>query len=303
MKRYFRVKAKCGHVGNNKYIPIDFFYYAETAKEAAVLCRAAPRVKHHQKDAIIETVEITKEEYEVGMSNNRNDPYLNSKNIQEQRKNISSIINRVQNEKDSEGFSSKGGRKVKSDFVFHNEAVKNPKKFLNNYVPEDLLLEEIQGDPQNAIRRYCSSVTRSNNQVKKVQKGISRDMPLGEVIFSIIKDEQCESPEVFLKKLRVFFRNFYVSCSMEDSVEFGLTFAYYISILERVSERSDNGLIEDAIVQILEMIDTFRDKLDLEYFENWLADFKAYNFHKDISEEMFAKQISDGIKNECLYYD
>ena len=61
-KKYI-VSTKCGHVGNNKYIVIDFAVSAKSAKEAAGIARNIPRVKHHWKNAIEEVREVTPEEY------------------------------------------------------------------------------------------------------------------------------------------------------------------------------------------------------------------------------------------------
>ncbi len=51
--RYFIVTAKCGHVGRDNYIPIDFAVKAESASKAASYARDLPRVKHDHKDAIL----------------------------------------------------------------------------------------------------------------------------------------------------------------------------------------------------------------------------------------------------------
>ena len=56
--RYYAVDAKCGHVGINNYIIVKFAVAANSGKEAALKTRFFPRVKHHQKDAIINVKEI-----------------------------------------------------------------------------------------------------------------------------------------------------------------------------------------------------------------------------------------------------
>ena len=63
MKNYFIVKTKCGHVGRNMYVPIDFAIWAENAREAAVIARQRPGVKRNHPDAILSVTEITREEY------------------------------------------------------------------------------------------------------------------------------------------------------------------------------------------------------------------------------------------------
>lgn len=50
--KYFLVTAKCGHVGNGKYLEIDFPIFAQTKKDAAQICLKKPKVKKQLKDAI-----------------------------------------------------------------------------------------------------------------------------------------------------------------------------------------------------------------------------------------------------------
>lgn len=83
--KYYEVSAKCGHVGKNYYIVKTFFVKAQTGRKAAELVRWQPRVKHHDKDAILNVEKITRNEYLEGILINNNDPYFKSKNIQQQR--------------------------------------------------------------------------------------------------------------------------------------------------------------------------------------------------------------------------
>ena len=62
-KRYFKVEAKCGHVGHGKCIWITFATTADNGKEAARKVRDFKRVKHDHKDAIRSTTEIDFEEF------------------------------------------------------------------------------------------------------------------------------------------------------------------------------------------------------------------------------------------------
>lgn len=79
IKKYFRVTAKCGHVGKNNYVPINFAVRAESASEASQIAKGFPRVKKQLKDSIISCEEISKREYKELLSINRKDPYLKSK--------------------------------------------------------------------------------------------------------------------------------------------------------------------------------------------------------------------------------
>ena len=56
--KYYIVTAKCGHVGKNKYILIDFPVVAEDGETAAQIVRLIPRVKHDHKDAIKEVKQV-----------------------------------------------------------------------------------------------------------------------------------------------------------------------------------------------------------------------------------------------------
>ena len=85
MNRYFAVETKCGHVGKEKCIFIWFAVKAESKKAAAAKAREYKRVKHHHKDAIRQVIEISFEEYTQLRSFNEYDPYLQCKNVQQQR--------------------------------------------------------------------------------------------------------------------------------------------------------------------------------------------------------------------------
>ena len=83
---FFEVSAKCGHVGKNKYVIKQFYIKTTNAKEAARIIRFAPRVKHHQKDAILRVTEINYDEYVAGVKKNCNDLYFNIHNSSDQKK-------------------------------------------------------------------------------------------------------------------------------------------------------------------------------------------------------------------------
>ena len=84
MTKYFKVVAKCGHLGKKKYVPITFAVKARDGKEAAEKARWIPRVKHQHQDAILDCEKITYEEFvEINKKNNE-DGYLQCKNVQQQ---------------------------------------------------------------------------------------------------------------------------------------------------------------------------------------------------------------------------
>ena len=84
--RYFKVEAKCGHVGRRKCIWITFATMADNGKDAASKVRNFKRVKHHHKDAIRSVEEISFLEFIFIKTRNDMDPYLHCKNKQEQKK-------------------------------------------------------------------------------------------------------------------------------------------------------------------------------------------------------------------------
>ena len=76
---YYKVTAKCGHVGKMCYVPINFAVKAYTASEASQRAKTFPRVKKQLWDCIIACVEISKKEYKRIYKANKRDPYLNCK--------------------------------------------------------------------------------------------------------------------------------------------------------------------------------------------------------------------------------
>lgn len=91
----FMVTAKCGHVGKNNYYKGTLFLRAENGKDAAKIARKCPRVKHDQKDAILEVKEIDYFFYEIGRKLNHSIHYYTCENIQEQRQYFHEIENNI----------------------------------------------------------------------------------------------------------------------------------------------------------------------------------------------------------------
>lgn len=83
--RYYKVAAKCGHVGRHHYIVKEFYIEANDGKEAAFKVRHLPRVKHDRKDAILSVEAITKDEYFVGKALQAEDMYFRVHSSTEQR--------------------------------------------------------------------------------------------------------------------------------------------------------------------------------------------------------------------------
>ena len=82
---YYKVQAKCGHVGKNWFILKWFYVIADSGPEASKIVRFTPRVKHDHKFAIKEVVLITQEEYMFGKRSNDQDEYFKIHNSQQQK--------------------------------------------------------------------------------------------------------------------------------------------------------------------------------------------------------------------------
>lgn len=82
--KYYKVTAKCGHVGKGFYYPGDLFIKADNGRAAAKVARNMPRVKHDHKDAILNVKEICYDEYLMGREAVGTNPYFTCESIQEQ---------------------------------------------------------------------------------------------------------------------------------------------------------------------------------------------------------------------------
>lgn len=83
-QNYFKVVCKCGHVGRQHYVPVQFAVVAESGKEAARIARDFPRVKHDHKDAILKVEKIDYEQFLEIKVMNDNDQYLHCHSRSEQ---------------------------------------------------------------------------------------------------------------------------------------------------------------------------------------------------------------------------
>jgi len=104
--KYFKVIAKCGHVGKNYYYEGTFYVTAESKKAAANKVRYIPRVKHHQKDAILQVEEVNVETFERGKRETYRNPYFTSKNKQTQELYNELILDNIHEEEGSRGNST-----------------------------------------------------------------------------------------------------------------------------------------------------------------------------------------------------
>lgn len=96
---YYLVKTKFGHVGRNNYCIIDIPIYAKNKKEASKLAIETPRVKHDDKNVILDIKKITNEEYKTLKFKFSLNPFFICKTIQEQRSFKNLDLNIIKNEK------------------------------------------------------------------------------------------------------------------------------------------------------------------------------------------------------------
>ena len=124
--RLYQVSAKCGHVGRSNFVVKEFPVKANDGREAAKLVRNFPRVKHHQKDAILDVFEISVEEFESLRERNSNDPYFQCTNVPEQRMYEEIVYPEIKKEKPERRTSSK-------NIYLGKELLRNPKKYIGNF--------------------------------------------------------------------------------------------------------------------------------------------------------------------------
>ena len=84
-EKYFKVLAKCGHVGRNKYILKWFYIKSNNSKEAARNVILKPRVKHCHKDVIRQVCEIDFNNYCYGLNKTNKDDYFKINNSSAQK--------------------------------------------------------------------------------------------------------------------------------------------------------------------------------------------------------------------------
>jgi len=122
---FYKVTAKCGHVGRNHYCLKPFYVKAPDGRCAARIVRGMSRVKHHHKDAIRAVVKISAAEYVAGRRANRRDPYLSCSNIQEHRMNFDLIAEYVLEEVRPVGYGNVESRKKRLMLRYKAERKEN----------------------------------------------------------------------------------------------------------------------------------------------------------------------------------
>jgi len=128
---FYKVVAKCGHVGRKNYVPIQFPVVAESKKEAARIARGFPRVKHNHKDAILNVFEISYDQFLELKKTNDNDPYLKCHSRREQNQTCDLTARLVE---DLHNAKIKVDKKLRKDRV---DYIQRKNKIIEKYIKEE----------------------------------------------------------------------------------------------------------------------------------------------------------------------
>jgi hypothetical protein len=115
--KYYAVKTMCGHVGNGKYLEVTFPIKAYSSKEAAEIARWRPRVKHHNKHAILDIKLISYDEYITLIDEQNNDPFIHCSNKQEQKMYCCDLKSNIKTYIDNDTYIDNSKHKEKALFI------------------------------------------------------------------------------------------------------------------------------------------------------------------------------------------
>ncbi len=131
---YWAATAKCGHVGNRRYLPKTFAVRAQSSREAALIARNTPRVKHHNKYAVLSVEPISLEEYRALKQKNRHDPYFHCHSVQDQRELLFDIEEQVVDERYKNDELLDSDESENSRRMFNGKvSIRNPKHYIKCY--------------------------------------------------------------------------------------------------------------------------------------------------------------------------
>ncbi len=78
--KYYLVKCKFGHVGRDKYLPLNVPIEAKSIKEASLKAKAIRGIKRHHKNWCLEKPkEISYDKYLIALEKFKNDRYFECK--------------------------------------------------------------------------------------------------------------------------------------------------------------------------------------------------------------------------------
>lgn len=124
--KYYLVVAKCGHVGNGKYLEVEFPIYAESKSDAAQKCLRRGKVKKHLKNAISCVCEITYEQYQESRIEFKENKYLHAHTKSEISNYIEDAMQLERNQSWKKSFKNRAERisyllkknKIKEDYQY-----------------------------------------------------------------------------------------------------------------------------------------------------------------------------------------
>ncbi len=131
---YWAATAKCGHVGNRRYVPKELAVRAQSAKEAALIARNTPRVKHHNKFAVLSVELISLEEYRALKQKNRQDPYFHCHSVQDQRELLPDVEEQVVDERYKNDKLYDSAESYNTRQMFDGKVkIRNPRHYIKYY--------------------------------------------------------------------------------------------------------------------------------------------------------------------------
>lgn len=126
--KFFKVVAKCGHVGELMFYPVNFYVYAKNKSKAIELVKNLPRVKKSKSaSAIISISEISKDEFEKGRKEMDENLFLHHNELTEQQQ--QQLFDLIDQNKQEEVICRKVKRMIENASDDRMEEVFKIKKF------------------------------------------------------------------------------------------------------------------------------------------------------------------------------
>ena len=127
--KYYLVFVKCGHVRKSQYVVKCFPICAPNGKIAARIARLKSRVKHHDKYAIKEVREVSKDEYYEQVKIFADDNFHKIHSVQEQRALCPDIYLEAHKEEESETYKRTNIRRRLVDNQIAKEMEKDRREY------------------------------------------------------------------------------------------------------------------------------------------------------------------------------
>lgn len=136
--KFFKVEARCGHVGDGMFYPVNFYVTGKNKEEAVEKVKAFPRVKKsNAKSAIISIREIDRDGYEKGQIEMQNNPFLHHNTLnKEQQKQLDELIEQKKQVLDEVSRMLSKKNKMVKDFTEEQLQIKNYKQKKKRYTQD-----------------------------------------------------------------------------------------------------------------------------------------------------------------------